>query len=97
MALIQVTPEQLHQSANEVRRCQTSQDENMNKIKSLMYSLNESWKGEAQEAFMVKFQKAEQAYIKLSFVLEEYANLMDKTANEFKATDNNMKSMIVNI
>lgn len=97
MALIQVTPEILKSQANTVRKYKTDQEQTMQRIRNIVLSLNDSWKGEAQDAFVSKFQSMDQTYRKLSSVLESYSKLMDKAANELHATDQNLKNIIQNI
>ena len=97
MALIQITPETLRTQANTVRKYRTDQTQTMQRIKNLVLSLNDSWKGEAQDAFVAKFQSMDQTYRKLSEVLDSYAKLMDTAANDMQTTDQNLKNMIQNI
>jgi len=97
MPLIQITPETLRTQSTTVRKYKTDQAETMQKLKNLVLSLNDSWKGEAQDAFVAKFQSMDQTYRKLSDVLESYAKLMDTAANDMQATDQNLKNMIQNI
>ena len=56
MAIIQITPEVLNSKANEVRSLKSQHDDTMAKLRSLVLSLNETWKGEAQDAFVAKFE-----------------------------------------
>lgn len=97
MSLIQITPEQLRHQANEIRKCQCEQEANINKLKKVVYSLEDSWKGEAQDAFVIKFQSMDFVYKKLYDVLEQYAKLMEKAANEMQSADYNIKRMIHNL
>ncbi len=97
MSLIQVTPEHLHTQARNIRKYNDKQEETMSRIRRLIYSLDESWKGEAQRAFVQKFQSMESIYRKLTDVLNEYAKLMDRTAEEMQKTDQDVLRMIKNI
>lgn len=97
MPLIQITPENLHRQATTVRKYKTDQENYMGKLRRLIYSLDESWKGEAQDAFVAKFQSMESVYKQFSQVLGQYADLMDKAANEIQNTDQNVKRMIQNV
>ena len=97
MSLIQITPETLHMQANTVRQHKTQQANAMKKLSNLVDVLNESWKGEAQDAFVAKFHSMSYTYRQLSEVLDAYAKLMDKAANEMQVTDQNLKNMIQNI
>ena len=97
MTIIQITPETLKVQAGTVRKYKMDQQQTMQQIKNLVLSLRESWKGEAQDAFVEKFQSMDKTYSKLSDVLEEYAKLMDKAADELQNTDQNLKIIIQNI
>ena len=97
MALIQVTPETLKSQANTVRKYKTDQEQTMQQIRKLVLSLSDSWKGEAQDAFVAKFQSMDYTYRRLSKVLDAYAKLMDTAAKELQATDQNLKNIIRNI
>ena len=88
MAIIQVTPELLESKAGEVR------DELMAKMKTLVHSLNEQWKGEAQEAFVAKFDSMQSTFTNFSEMLEGYAKMMDTSAKTLREADQALKSSI---
>jgi len=84
MALIQVTPEVLNSKATEVRNLRSQHDDTMARLRSLILALNETWKGEAQAAFVAKFESMQ--------MLEGYATLMDTAARELQNTDQGLKA-----
>ena len=92
MAIIQVTPEVLNSKANEVRSLKAQQDDTMAKLRSLVLALNETWKGEAQDAFVAKFESMQNSFTSFSEMLEGYAKLMDTAARELQNTDQSLKS-----
>ncbi len=96
MALIQVTPETLRSKASDVRSYKSQHDEVMAKVKNLVYALNEVWKGEAQDAFLTKFESMQPTFTNFSEMLEGYAKLMDTAANELETTDQALKSTMNN-
>ncbi len=96
MALIQVTPETLRSKASDVRSYKSQHDEVMAKVKNLVYALNEVWKGEAQDAFLTKFESMQPTFTNFSEMLEGYAKLMDTAANELETTDQVLKSTMNN-
>lgn len=96
MAIIQVTPDLLTGKAQEVRGLRATHDETMAKLKSLVMGLNETWKGEAQSAFVAKFESMQASFTNFSEMLEGYAKLMDTTANEIRTTDQSLKTTIQN-
>ena len=91
MAIIQVTPELLQGKATEVRGLKSNHDETMAKLKNLVMALNEQWKGEAQDAFVAKFESMQSTFTNFSEMLEGYAKLMDTAAKELQSTDQALK------
>lgn len=96
MAVIQVTPETLRSKASNVRSYRSQHDETMAKLKNLIYGLNEIWKGEAQNAFLAKYESMQPTFTNFSELLEGYAKLMDTAAKELEATDQSLKSTMNN-
>lgn len=96
MAIIQVTPELLASKASEVRSLKSSHDDTMAKLRSLVLSLNDTWKGEAQDAFVSKFESMQNYFTNFSEMLEGYAKLMDIAARELQNTDQSLKSTMQN-
>ena len=95
--LTQITPELLRAQASEVRKYKTEQDQIMKQLRKLILSLNEDWKGEAQTAFVEKFNSMDYALKDLKRVIEEYACLMETAAREAEEKDRCFSSMIQNI
>lgn len=96
MAIIQVTPELLEAKAGEVRRLRAEHDEVMAKMKTLVHALNEIWKGEAQDAFLAKFDGMQSTFTNFSEMLEGHAVMMDNSAKTMRETDQALKSFINN-
>ena len=94
MATIQVTPETLREKATEIRTLKSEHDEVMNKMTNLIHALNEQWKGEAQTAFVSKYDRMQSTFTNFSEMLDGYAKLIDASANELEMTDQNLKNKI---
>ncbi len=92
MALIQVTPETLRSKAADVRTYRSEHDEVISRLKNLVYALNEVWKGDAQDAFLAKFESMQSTFTNFSELLEGYSKLMDAAANELESTDQSLKT-----
>lgn len=92
MALIQVTPDLLTGKANELRNLKAEHDETMSKMKSLIYGLNEVWKGDAQDAYVAKYDSMQGTFTNFSEMLEGYARLMDTAAQKLQETDQALQS-----
>ncbi len=89
--MIQVTPELLQGKAQEVRGLKQNHDETMNKLRNLIMALNEQWKGEAQDAFVQKYESMQSTFTNFSEMLENYSKLMETAANELQQTDQSLK------
>lgn len=87
MALIQVTPDLLNGKANELRGLKSQHDEAMAKMRTLIMGLNEVWKGDAQDAFVAKYESMQSTFNNFSQMLEEYAKLMNTAAQKLQETD----------
>lgn len=94
MALIQVTPDLLTGKANELRGLKATHDENMTRMRSLIMGLNEIWKGDAQDAYVAKYESMQATFNSFSEMLENYAKLMDTAAQKMQETDSTLASNI---
>ena len=63
-------------------------------MKTLVHSLNEQWKGEAQDAFVAKFDSMQPTFTNFSEMLESYAKMMDTSAKTLREADQALKSSI---
>lgn len=92
MALIQVTPDLLKGKANELRGLKGEHDQSMQKMGTLIRGLNEVWKGDAQDAYVAKYESMQTTFTNFSQLLEDYAKLMDVAAQKLEETDTSLKS-----
>ena len=96
MAVIQVTPETLRQKASDVRSYKGEHDDVINKLRTLVNGLNETFKGEAHDAFVAKFESMQSTFTNFSEMLEGYAKLLDTAATEFETQDQSLKTTMSN-
>ncbi len=92
MATIQVTPELLAGKATELRGLKGEHDEAMSKMRTLINGLNEIWKGDAQDAFVAKYESMQSTFTQFSQMLEDYAKLMDTAARKLEETDKTLQT-----
>ena len=92
MALIQVTPDELRAKATQVRNYKTQHDDVITQLRTLVNGLNDSWKGEAQTAFVNNFESMRSTFTDFSNMLEDYAKRMDTAANQLEQTDSSLAS-----
>ncbi len=87
MALIQVTPDLLNGKATELRGIKEQHDEAMRNMRTLIMGLNEVWKGDAQDAFVQKYESMQSTFTQFSQMIEDYAALMNTAAARLQETD----------
>ena len=92
MALIQVSPDLLTSKANELRGLKDEHDQAMAKMRSLIMGLNEVWKGDAQDAFVAKYESMQPTFNNFTEMLEDYAKLMDTAAQKLQETDQSLQT-----
>ncbi len=54
---------------------------------TLIMGLNEIWKGDAQDAFVAKYESMQTTFNNFSQMLEDYARLMNTAAQKLQETD----------
>lgn len=94
MSVIQVTPETLRNEADKLIKYKEQQEKEMNRLRVLVNSLSSQWRGEAQNAYVSKFNSMEYIYRNFAALLESYAKLMNSTASQMQQTDENLKKQI---
>ncbi len=94
MALIQVTPDLLNGKATELRGIKDEHDQAMARMRTLILGLNEIWKGEAQDAFVARYESMQNTFNSFSQMIEDYAQLMNTTAQNMQETDSQTASTI---
>lgn len=92
MAIIQVTPESLRSEANRLNTLKESHKTEMNNLRRLILSLNEQWKGSAQDAFVGKYQELQPEFQKFIKLLEDHINHMKTEADQMEERDNALAS-----
>lgn len=94
MANIKVTPEMLSAKASELRGLKVEHDEAMAKMRALINGLNDIWQGEAQAAYIAKFESMQPTFNNFSETLEGYAQLIDTTVKAMIETDTGIAGTI---
>ena len=91
MALIQVTPDLLNGKATELRQIKQDHDDAMARMRTLINGLNEVWKGDAQDAFVAKYESMQSTFTQFSQMIEDYAGLMNTAATKMQETDTSLQ------
>lgn len=91
---IQITPEMLRSEAKNVRSIKNNHDNEMNQLYKIVSALENNWKGKSQDAFVANFESMKPTFQKFSKMLEEYASLMELSANDMETKDTDLASRI---
>lgn len=94
MATIQVTPDLLRGKSTELRGIKDEHDQAMAKMRTLIHGLNEIWKGDAQDALVAKYEGMQTTFTNFSQMIEDYAKLMETSANTLESADQALKTTI---
>ena len=92
MALIQVTPDLLNGKATELRAIKQDHDDAMARMRTLINGLHEVWKGDAQDAFVARYEGMQSTFTQFSQMIEDYAALMNTAATKMQETDSSLQS-----
>ena len=94
MANIRITPELLRGKSSELKGLKGDHEGVMSRITSLVNDLSDQWSGDAQQAFLQNFNDMKPTFDNFVRILQGYAELMDKAAQELESTDQAIKGAI---
>ncbi len=94
MATLSARPEEIRTRASELESLRQQQLDAMKRLRILVMSLSDIWKGEAQDAFVQKFLSHNQDMANLSSVLEQYITLAQHAADRAENVDAELLSAI---
>lgn len=87
---IGLSPELLKARANEVRNLAAEYDATYTRLKSIVESLNEIWKGPSQQDMYNIFRESETSFKSVKSGLENYAVAMEYAVTSTVDTDQNV-------
>ena len=94
---IQINPDELRTQASQLRGYAEQHDEIIQRLTNLVASLDEVWQGEAQSAFIRRFQDSQSIFNSFDEALESFAEIMDSSADQMESTDQSLKQRINSI
>lgn len=93
---ILITPGSMHAQAAQIRSLSGEHAEIMQRMTNLVLTLDEVWQGEAQKAFVTKYQGMTNTFTNFENTLLSFAQLMEQVANKMESVDQSMRSKINN-
>ncbi len=91
---IRMEPEELRNRAKQIRQYATDHDAVIEHLTNLILALDEEWNGEAQTAFINRFQNARETFRNLDRLLEMLAQTMEISADKLQRADQSMGQQI---
>ena len=87
----------LRTQASQLRGYAEQHDEIIQRLTNLVASLDEVWKGEAQSAFVKRFQESRDIFNSFDEALASFSEIMDTSADKMENTDLSLKRRINSI
>lgn len=87
MARIKVTPEQVHEVANQFKQASQQSQEIVNRLQSTMSSLQPEWEGMTQQRFYGEYEQWRNSMNQFVQLLQSIAQQLDAIADRFAAAD----------
>lgn len=97
MALLEVRPEEMRSRAATLAAIGEEDQEIMRQMRVIVMSLEEVWRGTAQESFVASFLSAGARMTELSAMIGDLAALMRQAAAETENEDAALQGMIAGI
>lgn len=94
MALLEMRPEDMRNRASSLAAIGEEEQEIMRQMRVVVMSLEEMWKGTAQEAFAASFLNAGAKMSELSELIQNLAALMAQAAAEAENEDASLQSVV---
>ena len=94
---ILITPEMMRSQAAQICSLSGEHAEIMQRMTNLVLTLDEVWQGEAQKAFVAKYQGMKDTFTGFENTLLSFSQLMEQVANKMESVDQSMRSKINNV
>lgn len=94
MSTIKIRPADLRSRANELEKLRQTHLTVMKQMRILVMSLSDSWKGEAQEAFVNNYLAKNQTMTDFSNTLEQYIQLANTAADKAESMDKSLLTKV---
>lgn len=94
---ILLTPDTLRSQAAQIRAYSEEHDEIIQQLTNMILSLDEVWTGEAQAAFINRFQNSKEVFSSFDAALTAFSEMMDSVADKMESTDRSLKNRIARI
>lgn len=87
MARIKVTPEQVHEVANQFKQASQQSQDMVSRLQSTMNSLQPEWEGMTQQRFYGEYEQWKTSMNQFVQLLQSIGQQLDAIADRFAAAD----------
>ncbi len=94
MPKLVITPAELREKASEMDRLRETHLQLMKQLRIIVYGLQDSWKGEAQTAFVEKFNSMSNRFTTMETSLHRYAEVAREAAAKSEQADSELLSRV---
>lgn len=94
MKKVYIHPQELRSQADELEKLRGQHNALLREMRVLVLSLSDSWKGEAQEAFINRFLSESKTISELDSVISGYTSIIRKAADDAQAADRSLATRI---
>ena len=94
MALLDIRPEALQSRAQQIDSLRQSDIETLTKIRSLILNLEDTWKGQAAEAYVNKYLSQQNSLNEFYNTLQEFVSLLKEAAVQANSIEGELISAV---
>lgn len=94
MAQLSVRPDELRARAREMESLRKQHQQIIKQMRILVANLSDSWKGEAQDAFVANFAAKNKVLVEFDQTIGRYIDVTNKAADEAEAADNRLLAAV---
>jgi len=97
MSVLNIHPDALEQRANELDQARAKDEELMRQMRSLVMNLDQVWQGDAEKAFVRKFQSRQKDMNQMQNCLKGYIKEAKNAATQSRRLDQTLKKLVDNL
>ena len=96
MDQINITLQEVSNTADQIRSYNASLDEILSYVNRMMNDLNSVWRSDGQETLLAAFQKFSARFIDESEVISSYADFLDNTVSDYDSLESTIVANAAN-
>ena len=94
MSSLDIRPESVRSRVRQIESLRQSDMETLGKIRTLVLTLDDVWRGRSEEAFVKKYLSQQNSISEFYNTLQEFVTLLNDASNKANSIDNELLSMV---